>query len=267
MAFRRRSRLALLALVLALLWVRPAAAAITFDSSATTCQTGAGTTLNCSFPAAKPTAGSLVVVFLTANSSTGGVTFATPTDNQTGNTYTATRTICSNNSCIGNNGAATLYFALNVNVSGTYTVTEAPSVCAGTCEISIGLMSFSGVATATATDGGVSDFGSSTTRDGGSFTTANANDVVVMNGTDIVATTTLSPGTGYTSPSGFTITNNTNQNIYGEYQIVSVAQAYNPPMTGATTGAWGGLDEAFKAAAGAASPPTRTLLGVGKVAP
>lgn len=263
MASPRRFNLRLALLLAALLAVvRPAGAAIAFDASPSSCRTGAANSQACSFAAAKPTAGAVVGVWISYfRSGAAANEITTPTDNQTGNTYTLLKAICGNNAAA--NGCVALYYALNVNVSGTYTVTETPSSCASVCAISVGLMSFTGVATSSATDSaGASDFGLSTVRDGGLFTTTNAADVVVAAATDS-AVETIVAGTGYTTPASFNFTDNVDQNLLGEYQIVAATNNYNPAWTGGGNLQWGGVDGAFKAAAAAAAP-TRTLLGVGK---
>ena len=100
--------------------------ALTVNTGTTTTASTTGTSVDLTFPASTPTAGNLLVGAGTEFSTSPAVTI---TDNQSGNTYS--------DSGVGfvHNGsqAVTMFYAKNINVSGTYTIhfTSIPSGATG----------------------------------------------------------------------------------------------------------------------------------------
>lgn len=141
---------------------------------------------------ATPTPGNLIIV-VTEMGSPGLNAISSVADNQTGNTYTqvGTTRFTAGNNCLQ------LWYAQNVNATGTFTVTATPSTTTSSREITI--LEYSGAAISGVFDQAASTTGNSTTPSGGSITPTKANSLVIGAFTDDGTTgTTIAQGTGYT---------------------------------------------------------------------
>lgn len=255
----RRSSLILLVL---LLLARSASAAITFNADAQGSCGSCNGAASGSFAASKPTAGDVLVVAVSFFQTGSSSTVNPPTDNQTGNTYAqiGTTTVT-----VGSQARMALFYAKNVNVSGTFTVTETITgspACSTDCEVSVIVLAFSGADTAspfdqTAANAPASSANPTTTA---TPTTAVANEVLVG------AVTTDGPETltaaDTVSANGAQTNNSTLQDLLTEYRIVSATGAYAETWT-ATADTYAARIGTFKQGSAAVVLKTRLLLGVG----
>jgi len=252
-------RLLTLTIVVALALTRPLAAAIVcvqptagLPVPATQC---AGTPTACTYTMpSQPTGGNALIVSVSfgslksitsvADSLGGGInTYASTTKAQT-----------------PSGSQVQVWYATAITTAASFTVTAHQD---STGSLTVFVAEYSGIQTALPVDKQVQGNGSSTTPAVASTTATNANSLYVAAIVhDGAGTITISGGGSFTERGEAETTTNQTQ---GYEDIVSSA-AQTGPFTLGSSAAWADTMVIFIPDTGAAAPPTRSLLGVGKAA-
>jgi hypothetical protein len=193
---------------------------------------GAATNPTISF-STTPGTGNFIVV--TAANYGGGVTGVV--DNQSGNTYNFVA-----GATEGGGGRASLYYAMNVNSSGTFTIT-----IQGTGIYAYHIREYSGVATSSALDQSNSATGSSTAINSGNITTSTNGQLYIAVQTH-GNTTTTTAGAGWGNHVVTTEDNGGYQALSTEDKIGVAAGTHAGTFTLAGSGTWAAIVASFRPA-------------------
>lgn len=199
--------------------------------------------------ASTPTPGNLVIVVVTRH----GATVTTPTDNQTGNTYTLIGSIQTTNS----NGLTDfmgVYYAKNINSTGTFSIT-------GTSP-SMAIFEYSGCDTTAPLDKSAQATGTGTTPTTGSVTPSVNGCLLFVSEVDLNTNNTVNTaGTDFTMQEHLD-DNATHERLQTEHYIQPTAAAHVGNMTIDLSCDWAITMGVFKppAAVGAAALNSTSML-------
>lgn len=206
----------------------------------------------------QPTAGNALIV---SHSFSGGTTSLVPTDTGS-NTYSSTTCKRSDNgACDGglpSNSSIQIFYTTNLTTAGSFNVTARTNASSGHA---VFVAEYSGVQNASPVDKQAQAAGTSTTPAVASQTATNANSLyvaaIVHDGSGTVS---IAGGGSFTERSEQENTANFTQG----YEDIISSGAQTGPFTLGVSSAWADTMVIFIPATGAAAPPTRTLLGVGR---
>lgn len=218
----------------------------------------AGTPTSCGYTMpSQPAAGNALIASASFVS-----TAATSSVTDTGvNTYASTTAAhVGGGACSGAGSCVQVWYATNIATAGSFVVTTHSAVGGSQTAFAA---EYSGVQTATPVDKQTQLNGTSTTPAVTSQTATNANSLYVATVVhDGGGTVTIAGGAGFTERGE---NENTANEVIGEEDAISSA-ALTGPFTLGSSNAWAETMVIFIPATGAATAPTRTLLGVGKAA-
>lgn len=262
----RLSRLALLGLALAavLLSPAPALATLTLVQETGKVRNNGTGTLECTF-GVLPTIGNTIIIMVFGWSSGASPAFDA-TDNQSGNTYT---TQVSRDAAF-NFGESAIISGTVVGSAGTFTITLHNHGTGAFANIA-NCQEWSGITSVTA-DKTTSATGSSAAPSTGTTATTTQNEELLVGVTVANSNQSWTANSGGSNPSsGWTMPINetdsaTFQAGAAVYRTVNATGAYVHVWADTTSDNWSGVIATFKGAAGGGggTPPTRSLLGVGK---